>query len=484
MSTTPIDFSSVGGQPVSSAIDFSSVGGTSLNTKPGFGENASDVVLGTKSPWEQAKSEWNQFVNDPVGSLGQAAKQVAMAPVYGAYNLVHHPIDTVTGLTGGPQFTKAADDKNVPGMAGALVGGAVNALPLLAGAAEGVNNIASARAIPLSTDANVAKQMGATVPGAADLQAPARAANDFKNAVPPTKSTPYTVQDYQRARGYLEDEHVQTNIQDPESLRDAADTAIEKIEGKISDYIQANPRDLISSKPLDDAKAALSENARGQAFVKAGLKELADFNLDQPKTVAEADDIRRQLNAENKAVLKKNNYDVATARAADPTFAAREAAAESLRNGIYDQLSARGIDGARQLRQDEGALIKIRNAAQGQLFNGDKRVAASALNSPTRDVAGRLGQAALTGGGAYLGSTIGPAGTVAGSIIGAGAGELAQRFFKPEALTRSELLQRSFEGKNANPPTFPQIPNGRPGVALGSLAPRNYPFAGPNGDGN
>jgi hypothetical protein len=68
---------------------------------------------------------------------------------------------------------------------------------------------------------------------------------------------------------------------------------------------------------------------------------LADFNFDQPKTLAEADAIRSQLNAENKAVLKKNSYDVATALAADPGFAAREAAAESLRDGIYQRLEHR-----------------------------------------------------------------------------------------------------------------------------------------------
>ena len=176
-------------------------------------------------------------------------------------------------------------------------------------------------------------------------------------AVPSTKSTPYTPEQYARARPYLEEEHADSPVSRDSGvtdIRDAAQSAIGKIEDKVSQYIKANPQDVISTNPAADARAALQKNQRGSEFVDAGMKEIQALNLDQPKTVAQADAIRRQLNLENQAALAKNNYKQEAARVSDPAFAAREAAAESLRDGIYGKLEERGIQGVQDLRQDEG----------------------------------------------------------------------------------------------------------------------------------
>ena len=211
--------------------------------------------------------------------------------------------------------------------------------------------------------------------------APDKALSQLQAAIPPMKSSPYTPEDLQAARSYLEVEHAASPIKTPSDLVDAADSAIQKIEDHVGKLIQANPTDQISTNPIADVRGALSGSVR-KSFVADGLAELQDYGLDQPLSVQQADDIRWQLNQDNKAVLKRNNYDVATARATDPGFAAREAAAESLRNGIYGKLADRGMPDAQELRLDEGSLIKIRNAAQNQVLNADKSVSGTGAAGP------------------------------------------------------------------------------------------------------
>lgn len=207
----------------------------------------------------------------------------------------------------------------------------------------------------------------------------------FKQAVPPSTSAPYTQQDLDRAMPYLDVEHSGKPIQTVESLRDAADTAVSAIEGHIGTAVNAHPNDLLRANPLEAVRAKLRRSVR-QSDLERGLRELDDIGLDKPLTIQQAERIRVRLNAENKAQLKKNNYDVATALKSDPAFAARETAARALRDGIYQQLEARGVDGIRNLRQDEGALLAIRNAAERQIFNAEKRVSGTGTQGPTRRV--------------------------------------------------------------------------------------------------
>lgn len=291
-------------------------------------------------------------------------------------------------------------------------------------------------------------------------KAATESASDFKKAIPASKTTPYTDADYQTARNYLERHHETVDpIHDVEGTRDALDHEVGKIENVVSSHIGIIPKEPIAADVMSDVRDALASSEKiKKGSMAQGLKELAPYNLENP-TMEEADTIRRQLNAENKAVLKKNNYDVATARATDAGFAAREAAAESLRNGIYDQLEAHGIEGVKEMRQDEGALIRLRDAAQRQVFNGDKVVRGSGQASTAQKVAGKVAKTATTALGAGGGALVaGPGGAIVGGGIGAGVGELAERAIAPADISRDALIERSFGKKAATgAPTEPTV---------------------------
>jgi hypothetical protein len=265
----------------------------------------------------------------------------------------------------------------------------------------------------------------------------------FKQAIPQSKTAPYDDADVRAARPYLEAEHNGANpIDSPVGLRDAANAAVEKIEAKVSDAIQSDPTRTIKTNPIADARQTLKGSVR-KDFEAAGLKELDNyFTEGEPLTLQKADDIRAQLNQENKATLLRNNYDLHTARMTDPAFAAREAAAESLRNGIYDELEDMGYKDMRALRRDEGSLLKVRNASLRQEFNGERGV--SGTESPVRK---KVAGAVKAGGrmvGAGVGAHAGPLGAVGGEAAGGLIADKAADLITPGKLTHNALLKKSF----------------------------------------
>ena len=275
----------------------------------------------------------------------------------------------------------------------------------------------------------------------------------FKNAVPPGKTTPYTELDYHAARPYLDAEHTTgTPIEGIASTVEAADSAIEKIEGKVATVVKANPDVLVHVNPLREAQEALRGSVRTD-FFEAGMNELEKYPLgfersggvtDEPLTLQKADDIRRQLNDDNRSLMKsKNNYDIGNMMNTDPAFAARQAAAQALRTGIYDTLEQLGLKDARQIRMDEGSLIKIRNAAERQRFNAEKSV----KNTAKPGIAKRAAKKAATGIGAAAGFEFGAkvGHPLVGASVGAEVGSEAAKALTPKALTRDELIQKAFE---------------------------------------
>ena len=315
---------------------------------------------------------------------------------------------------------------------------------------------------------------------------------NFKNAVPPTKTAPYTEMDYQAARPYLDAEHTTgTPIDGVATTVDAADSAIEKIEGKVASVIKATPDTPAIFKgpdgsigpidPLGDVQLALQKSVRAD-FVKAGMDELAQYPQLNPAehgplTLQEADDIRRQLNDQNRSLMKsKNNYDIANMMTTDPAFAARQAAAEALRTGVYDTLEQLGLSDARQMRLDEGSLIKIRNAAERQRFNAEKSVKSTAKPGLAKKAAKKAAVGIGAAAGFEMGSKIGH--PLIGSSIGAEMGSEAASALTPKALTRDELIQKAFEPipKPAAAPGPLTAPAGTAGV-VGTVAhelPKGY----------
>ncbi|HWN85341.1 MAG TPA: hypothetical protein VNN99_09325, partial [Vicinamibacterales bacterium] len=157
--------------------------------------------------------------------------------------------------------------------------------------------------------------------------------------------------------------------------RDTADKAIKHIEGVIDKAITAFPGATITTDPMAAARVRLAQSEQAP-FLSEGM---AYLNRVYPQMrgkipVAQADRIRRELNALNEAFAKKNSYSRADARIADPEFAAREAAAEALREGIYGELERRGVPNVAALRAEEGAVIRIRDQAEHYAYAHDRAV--------------------------------------------------------------------------------------------------------------
>jgi hypothetical protein len=257
-------------------------------------------------------------------------------------------------------------------------------------------------------------------------------ARHVQAALPPSKSAPYTPQDIAAAKPWMDQHTASTPGSGVERYRDTADASLDTIESHVRQMIAANPQDVITTNPRAAAQAALSGGraAVDSSFVDAGMKDLDRFNLNNPN-VSQADDIRWKINQENKAVRLRNHYDQATAMATDPAYAAREAAADSLRDGIYGKLEERGMPGVDDLRRTEGSIIRLRNAAEKAYYSGEK--------APPGTSGGLSAKVIQMGARKVL------PGMIADAIM-------------PDPLTRNQLLDRAMSLKGTARPTLPMIP--------------------------
>lgn len=393
---------------------------------PGLGNVVRSVVQAQRGEWQKAKDAYN------TGHYGDAAMYAlsTAAPVVG-------PMVTHAGET-----AKAGDYAGAAGQVTGMIAGP----KMMPKVAEGLARVPEA--LP-AVEAAMRARRGTTTTTAAG-----KMLGDLTKALPPTQTAPYAPGDVVRATPYLTAEHASAPITSVEALRDAAQSAITQIEAQVGQYIDAHPQDLIRTQPLAAARSALARGVRA-SDLELGMRELNDLGLDQPLTLAQADAIRLRLNQENAATLAKNNIDQFKARTTDPAFAAREAAAEALRAGIYDQLAARGVD-AKALRMDEGALMKLRNAALRQIYAGERPVAGTGTNTLTSRVIRRT--APVVGG---------VAGASLGGVLGAGVGtelgmSVSKRLASPN-LTRNALIERAFSHlKGDTAPAYPVMPPDAP----------------------
>lgn len=300
----------------------------------------------------------------------------------------------------------------------------------------------AAKAVP-KTIAGAKAQFAERAAGKA-AKSSAAVQGDAMMAVPPTKSAPYTVEDFQAAKPYLNAQHKNAPITSATGFRDALDSAVGEIEGRISGYIDAYPTSQVTPNLEQAIKSAFADNPRGDAMA-IGLRELSDLPLGKPLTLKQADTIRRRMNAENQSARKRMEYDETDAR-----FVAREAVARSLRDAVYDHLETRGVSGVRRLRRDEGALLKIRKAADRQEFAGHRTVSGDEP-SLARKVTAGVAQAASTAAGAAM---AGPVGAVGGAVVGNEIGAA----IKGRRLTRDEMIARAFSVADDRLPSFPDVP--------------------------
>ena len=298
--------------------------------------------------------------------------------------------------------------------------------------------------------------------------APADAIKDIKNSIPPSRTAPYEDRDVAAAQPYLEAENKSgMPITSVESLRDAADSAIGKIENQVNTAVKQNPHLQLSFlQVIPDVTNMLKSSLRAD-FFDAGMKDLMDKwpQLNGPLTLEDADAIRADLNAENRAAKALNKYRYADAMKTDPAFAAREAAADSLRDGIYKGLEELGFKDAAEWRLNEGSLIKIRNAAERQIFAGERQVRATGAGNIAKKVAkGAVKEGARVAG---LGAGAAMGHPMLGYVGGSMAGEAASHFMPEANLTRDELASRAFAPK---PQAAPIAPRGAGAVAQGAVA--------------
>jgi hypothetical protein len=274
--------------------------------------------------------------------------------------------------------------------------------------------------------------------------AAATAKESFQKAIPPASSGPasYTPEDYEIARGYLERHH--KNIQEIDSIedvRDALQAAQHEIEEKINPYIEKYADEPITTNVKLDVHNKLSESPNLK-FYDRGMKLFDEYDMTD-LTVSEAEKIRNDLNALNRAVLKRNFWDVATALKADPEFAARYAAAESLRDGIYGALEEKQIEGVREARQDEAAIIRVKNAADKQIAKSEMKIRGTSDVGVVRRTAAKGVETASKVGGAVIGTTVGH--PVVGYEVGKQVGTKLGQIIAPTDLTRNQLVAQSME---------------------------------------
>jgi hypothetical protein len=298
-----------------------------------------------------------------------------------------------------------------------------------------------------------------------------KAKDDFMKSAPPSKAAPYDENDYEIVRRSAEEGHKADKlaggegISGIESARDIVEDGRQAIEEKRSNAVKENSRKPITTNVTQDVADALAEADKvTPGFRDAGMRILEDHNFKDP-TVEEADGIRKKLVADNRAIQKKNTWDVMTARQTDPEFAAREAAINSLRTGIYGALDAAGVPEAYDWARDEAAHIRVRDALERQLFNAEKTVRGTSGVSTTRKIAAQVAKAGSTAVGTGIGATVGGVpGAIIGGAAGTVAGEGISRAILPPDMTRDALMARSFESEVATP-EGPTVPPSQAGAA-------------------
>ena len=294
---------------------------------------------------------------------------------------------------------------------------------------------------------------------------------DFQAAIPPgVGKAAYTPKDAAAVRPVLEKAHATSPVDSPQDVVDALESNRVSRDNEVRGLVRDGGK--YANEPLlltDDAGNAvsvkqklvdaLSEDEKTRpGFTEAALKELERFNTTDP-TLDEADKLRETLNSENRDKLNtpQGKRAILDARETDPEFAARYELQDILRDGIYGRLEEKGVKNARESRQLDASVIRVKNAALRQIGKADKVVRGSSDVGAFRKGAAKVSTLAGAGAGATLGAATGiPLAPEVGAVIGAGAGRKVGTYIAPPDLTRGDLIKRSLDVKHP-PVEIPRV---------------------------
>lgn len=263
----------------------------------------------------------------------------------------------------------------------------------------------------------------------------------LRQAAPATASAPYRDADMEKALPELLAAHGNAPITSVAEAESAANAAIAGIEAQVKANIQQHATEVVKPN-WSTARAAIAKGPKADFAAKGEASVLAKYpQLQKPLTLAEADAVRADINAEMQGVLKRNRYDQALARKVDPEFAAMEATAKALRDAVYSKLQALGVPDAQALRQREVALIGVRNAfARAARFNGgEKPVAGSTNAGPVRQAVDTALEWLPVPG------------------VPAGVTNRVRGIVAPKRSTRDELVARAFSLLRPAPPAVAPV---------------------------
>lgn len=287
---------------------------------------------------------------------------------------------------------------------------------------------------------------------------------DLQKVAPSAPKGPasYTDKDARIVRGYLEDHHQNVeNIDTKQGLYDALDHTQKQMENQVKPYVEKYAYEPISSDVVRDVRDGLAESPQA-SFVESGMNSLLEKypQLEEKPNIQEAEKIRADLNAINRGELNtKWGRRLDDALKGDPDFAARYYAAESLRNGIYGTFEEKGVQGIRELRQDESSVIRVRNAVERSgLQKGSVKSRGSGESGAFRKAAAWATQKGMTMLGAKVG---GPWGAAAAESAHPAIG----RAIAPGDLTHDQIVSRMMKPRVADVPITEITGPGQPSLA-------------------
>ena len=301
------------------------------------------------------------------------------------------------------------------------------------------------------------------------------------NEITPSRSKSTTVR--QRAPGKLIGRKVEVGTP-LEGVNDVA-AVTRKVSDAMSDHtatiVQQFPNVQTTTTPLADVATVLGKNSRsdfatkGQRTLLGMWKDLAHYEdivnatgkvigrrlVPDPLTLTRAEAIRKAVNKElsdrlgpvGQQRIRTDMIDT------DPSYAALDALAKSLRVGIDGALEGQGVQGFAEFRQRQSAVIKLQEAAEKVEGKGYQPVTRTTPAGWARQTAADLAPNVGTMAGAEVG---GPAGALAGKTLG----ETVRNRVMPK-MTRDAAVRK------ANALMKPGPPQPMPGP------PQPIPFAPP-----